>query len=62
MNLLQLRTTLAARYERLFIRRFRLENEREFDVYPAAISTTRQRFNIAGAIFPTEAVLSRYQY
>jgi hypothetical protein len=44
------------------MRRFRLENERDVDVYPAASLPRRQRFNIVGAIFPTETILSRHQY
>jgi hypothetical protein len=49
-------------YERLFTRRFRLENERDFDLYAAEIPPPRRRFRIAGAIFPTESTLPRYQY
>jgi hypothetical protein len=62
MTLSQLRTFVIARYEHLFARRFRLENERDLDVYPTLISPPRRRFSRAGAIFPTEAILPRYQY
>ena len=62
MNFVDIRTFITPWYERLFTRRFRLENERLFDVFPAAISPPRRRFSRAGAIFPTEAVLPRYQY
>lgn len=53
---------LIARYERLFTRRFRLENECDNDGPDARGSKQTRRFNVAGAIFPTESVLSRYQY
>jgi len=53
---------LAVRYERLFLRRFKLENERSVDIYAGENPPPRQRFSIAGAIFPTESTLSRYQY
>lgn len=49
-------------YERLFARRFMLENERDFDLYPAEAPPPRRSFRITGAIFPTESILSRYQY
>lgn len=48
--------------KRLLTRRFRLENELDVDVYQAVSLPRRGRFNIAGAIFQTEAILSRYQY
>jgi hypothetical protein len=53
---------LVAWYERLFTRRFRLENERNLDIHAADIPPRRRRFSIAGAIFPTESILPRYQY
>jgi hypothetical protein len=62
MKIFKLHDYLVARYERLFMRRFRLENEHDVDVYPAASLPRRRRFNIVGAIFPTESILSRYQY
>jgi hypothetical protein len=62
MYLSKILTLFATRYEHLFARRFRLENERSFDVYPAAISPPRRRFSILGAIFPTDPTLPRYQY
>jgi hypothetical protein len=62
MTLSQLSTFVMARYERLFARRFWLENERDLNVHPTPISLPRRRFSRAGAIFPTEAVLPRYQF
>ena len=62
MNFIDIRTFVTTKYERLFTRRFRLENERLFEARPAAISPPRRRFSSAGAIFPTEPVLPRYQY
>jgi len=53
---------LVARYERLFTRRFRLENECDTDGREDDGSKRSRRFSVAGAIFPTESVLSRYQY
>lgn len=62
MKLSTLRMLLAARYERLFTRRFRLENECNNDVQEDKDSKRRRRFSAAGAIFPTESVFPRYQY
>jgi hypothetical protein len=62
MKISKLHDFLVARYERLFTRRFRLENERDVDAYPAVSVPRRGRFSIVGAIFPTESILSRYQY
>jgi hypothetical protein len=62
MKISKLHDFLVARYERLFTRRFRLENERDVDAYPAVSVPRRRRFSIVGAIFPTESILSRYQY
>ena len=62
MKLSTLRLLLAARYERLFTRRFQLENERDKDGREDADVKRSRRFHVAGAIFPTESVLSRYQY
>jgi hypothetical protein len=62
MKIFKLHDYLVAGYERLFTRRFRLENERDVDVYPAVSPPRRERFSTVGAIFPTESILSRYQY
>jgi hypothetical protein len=62
MNFFNLATFLTSWYEHLFARRFRIENERLFDVYPAAKPPPRRRFSSAGAIFPSEPLLPRYQY
>lgn len=46
------------KYERLFSRRYKLENECEAPIKGAA----RRRFNNHGVIFPAEPLLPRYQY
>lgn len=62
MKFSTLRMLLVARYERLFTRRFRLENECDTDGREGDGSKRSRRFSVTGAIFPTESVLSRYQY
>lgn len=62
MNFSTLRLLLATRYERLFARRFKLENECDNDMHEDEDSKRPRRFRIAGAIFPTEPTLPRYQY
>lgn len=62
MRFSTLRMLLAARYERLFARRFRLENECDNDVHEDKDLIRRKRFSVAGSIFPSEAILPRYQY
>ncbi len=62
MKFSALRMLLAARYERLFTRRFRLENECDTDGREDDGLKRSRRFSVAGAIFPTESILPRYQY
>jgi hypothetical protein len=64
MKLLTFRAFLSARYEHLFARRFRLENERDMDTREdgTQLRRRRRRFWNAGSIFPTESILPRYQY
>ena len=52
-------TILARRYENLFMRRFRVENEVECIVTDPP---QRNRYRIAGSIFPTAPILPRCQY
>jgi hypothetical protein len=62
MKLSVFRTFLAKSYERLFTRRFELENECEMNVRERKQQQRPRRFDRAGAIFPTESILPRYQY
>jgi hypothetical protein len=57
-----IRVHFRAWYERLYTRRFKLENERSADLAACQSSPVRRRFSIKGAIFPTETTLPRYQY
>lgn len=62
MKFAALWTLLAARYEHLFARRFRLENECDNDPHDDTDARRRRRFSVSGSIFPTESILPRYQY
>ena len=62
MKLRTLRVFLTARYERLFSRRFDLENECVSKAPVVAMRPQRNRFRIIGSIFPTDSLLPRYQY
>jgi hypothetical protein len=53
---------LAKGYERLFSRRFGIENECGVDANATGDLPLRRRFSVAGAIFPTDTKLPRYQY
>jgi hypothetical protein len=55
-------TILARRYENLFTRRFRLENEALLSECIVTDLPQRSRYRIAGSIFPTAPILPRYQY
>jgi hypothetical protein len=55
-------TILARRYENLFTRRFRLENEALLSECIITDLPQRNRYRIAGSIFPTAPILPRYQY
>lgn len=57
-----LRVFLAKKYENLFMRRFRIENEHLPRERLVAVPPQRNRFRIAGSIFPTASILPRYQY
>jgi hypothetical protein len=54
--------TLVRRYENLFTRRFRLENEALLSECIITDPPQRNRYRIAGSIFPTAPILPRYQY
>lgn len=63
MKFSTLRALFAARYERLFVERFKLESGRDIDDRASEDLPRRRRFSVAGAIFPTEStLLPRYQY
>jgi hypothetical protein len=55
-------TILARRYENLFTRQFRLENEALLSECIITDPPQRNRYRIAGSIFPTAPILPRYQY
>ena len=54
--------TLVRKYENLFKRRFHIENEALLCECIAADPPQRNRYRIAGSIFPTAPILPRYQY
>ena len=54
--------TLARKYENLFKRRFHIENEEALCECIATDPPQRNRYRIAGSIFPTAPILPRYQY
>ena len=62
MKLRTLSVFLTARYERLFSRRFDLENECLSKAPVVAMRPQRNRFKVIGSIFPTDPLLPRYQY
>ena len=62
MKLSTLRMLLAARYERLFARRFSVENECDNEVEKGKDSKRQRRLSAARDIFPTESKFPRYQY
>ena len=62
MKLRTLSVFLTARYERLFSRRFDLENECSSKLPVVAMRPQRNRFKVIGSIFPTDPLLPRYQY
>lgn len=55
-------TTLARKYENLFKRRFHIENEQLLCECIVMDPPQRNRYRIAGSIFPTAPTLPRYQY
>jgi hypothetical protein len=55
-------TTLARKYENLFKRRFHIENEELLSECIVTDPPQRNRYRIAGSIFPTAPILPRYQY
>lgn len=57
-----LRVVLAHKYENLFKRRFHIENEQLLCECIIADPPQRNRYRIAGSIFPTAPTLPRYQY
>jgi hypothetical protein len=57
-----LRVILSKKYENLFKRRFHIENERIRHECIVADPPQRNRYRIAGSIFPTAPTLPRYQY
>ena len=61
MKLLRLSRYIAAKYELHFLRRLRLEKGSDCAI-PQVERIRRERFLMAGAIFPTEAAWTRYQY
>lgn len=61
MKLFGLSDYIAAHYEALFLRQLKLENGKDGGIAHGK-RTLRQRFSVAGAIFPTEATWPRYQY
>ena len=61
MKLRTLSVFLTARYERLFSRRFDLENECLSKAPVVAMRPQRNRFKVIGSIFPTDPLLPRYQ-
>jgi hypothetical protein len=62
MDLSTLRDFLKTRYERLFLQRVDLEKECGVKLPSGAHPPRRNRFGLAGAIFPTDPLLPRYQY
>lgn len=62
MRICAFRAFLIDRYERLFLRRFDLENECLGKVPVVADPPQRNRYRVSGSIFPTDPLLPRYQY
>lgn len=54
--------SLVRKYENLFKTRFRIENEEVLCECIVADPPQRNRYRIAGSIFPTAPILPRYQY
>jgi hypothetical protein len=62
MGLSTLLDFLTTRYERLFSQRVDLEKECGSELPSGTHAPRRNRFRLAGAIFPTDPLLPRYQY